>query len=139
MSCKYCPSVHKHCKESLDQSTHDLDFIRINENIFNKSPNISVDIAVMEKTKVGTVLPLNIAWSDVGSWKSLWESEDKDSSGNVIKGKVISEGSSNCYLRSENRLLVGIGLEDLVVVETSDAILISKKIIQKNKRNSRRT
>ena len=69
---KYCPSVHKHCKESLDQSTHDLDFIRINENIFNKSPNISVDIAVMEKTKVGTVLPLNIAWSDVGSWKSLW-------------------------------------------------------------------
>ena len=80
----------------------------------------------MEKTNKGMVLPLDAGWSDIGSWKSLWDSE-KDQFGNVIKGKVLDEKSENCYLQSENRLLVSLGLKDLIVVETADVTLVSNK------------
>jgi mannose-1-phosphate guanylyltransferase len=74
------------------------------------------------------VLPLDAGWSDVGSWSALWEtSENRDSQGNVVQGHVIAEGSRNCYLRSEHRLVVGLGVENLVVVETDDAVLIADR------------
>ncbi len=122
---KYEPDLISYCKTSLEQGKTDLDFLRLNKTSFEKCPNLAIDVAVMEKTSLGTVLPLNAGWSDVGSWKTLWETEDKTSDGNVIKGNVISESSNNCYLRSENRLLVGIGLEKIVAIETDDAVLIS--------------
>ena len=82
----------------------------------------------MEKTELGSVLPLDAGWSDVGSWSALWEtSEQKDSQGNVLQGHVIAEGSRDCYLRSEHRLVVGLGVENLVVVETDDAVLIADR------------
>tara|TARA_A100001388_G_scaffold154983_1_gene115302 strand:- start:4250 stop:5677 length:1428 start_codon:yes stop_codon:yes gene_type:complete len=124
---KYSPKIIKHCKESILKSKKDLDFTRIDEETFRNSPNVSVDIAVMENTKLGTVLPLDAGWSDIGSWESLWRNEKKDAKNNFLKGKVIDEDSKNCYIRSESRLLVSLGLENLIIVETPDATLISSK------------
>jgi mannose-1-phosphate guanylyltransferase len=81
----------------------------------------------MEKTDRGAVLPLDAGWSDVGSWSALWETSDRDDDGNVLRGRVISEASRNCYLRSEHRLVVGLGVEDLVVVETDDVVLVAHR------------
>ena len=117
----------ENCKKALGSSVRDLDFIRIEGKYFSKSPNIPIDIAVMEKTSLGFVLPLDAGWSDIGNWESLWDNENKDSLGNVIKGKVFNEGSSDCYIKSENSLLVTLGLKDLILVETSDAILAANK------------
>ena len=124
---KYSPNIFKYCQEAIKGSVADLDFIRINAEAFKKSPNTSIDVAVMEKTSLGTVLPLEAGWSDIGSWQSLWENEKKDEEGNVSRGNVASYNSSNCYLRSESKLLVTSGLQDLIVVETDDAIFISNK------------
>ena len=82
----------------------------------------------MEKTKKGVVLPLNVDWSDIGSWKALWEISEKNEDGNVLSGKVITKGTKNCYVRSESRLVVGLGLENLLIVETSDALLVAEDI-----------
>ena len=79
------------------------------------------------KTNLGTVLPLEVDWSDIGSWDSLWENESKDINGNVVSGKVLIQNSKNCYLKSENKLLVSIGLEEIVIVETQDATLVANK------------
>ena len=76
-------------------------------------------MAVMEKTNSSIVMPLDVGWSDIGSWKSIWEIEDKDSKENVSIGKVFLKNSKNCYVRSEKRLVVGIGLDDLIIIETS--------------------
>lgn len=124
---KFYPDLIKFSNNSLRGNNFDLDFRRLDKKAFEEFPNISIDIAVMEKTKIGTVLPLEAGWSDLGSWNSVWKSEKKDSSGNVIKGKVISEENKNCFIKSDKRLIVGSGLEDLVIVETSDAILVANK------------
>ena len=132
---KFAPEVIKHSRDSITNSKKDLDFIRIEKNSFSKCPNIPIDIAVMEKTKKGMVIPLDAGWSDIGNWDSLWENEDKDSSGNVIRGRVFNTGSEDCYIKSENRLLVTIGLKDIVLVETSDAILAAQKSELNNIKN----
>ena len=124
---KYSPQIIKQCKKAIDNSSIDLDFLRIDAKKFSKCPNIPIDVAVMEKTTNGLVISLDAGWSDIGSWKSLWEKEKKNSQGNVIKGKTIDFNSQNCYLRSENRLLVTLGLKNTIVVETADAILIANK------------
>ena len=124
---KYSPDIIKYCQESLKQSRNDLDFVRLEKMSFEKCPNISIDCAVMEKTKKGTVLPLDANWNDIGSWQSVWEVSNKDKNGNFTKGKTIIKNTKNCYLSSEERLVVGIGLKDLIVVETNDAILVSNK------------
>ena len=108
-------------------NTADLDFLRLDRDAFAKCPNVAIDVAVMEQTELGTVLPLDAGWSDVGSWSALWDTADRDENGNVLRGRVISEGSKNCYLRSEHRLVVGLGVENLVVVETDDAVLIADR------------
>ncbi len=124
---KYQPEIINICQHALLNSKYDLDFQRLNKVEFKKCPNLSIDIAVMEKTDKGTVLPLNAGWNDIGSWEAIWETSNKDKNGNFRKGKTIVEETKNCYIRSENRLLVALGLEDLIIVETGDAILISNK------------
>tara|TARA_B100000886_G_scaffold134243_1_gene90604 strand:- start:6027 stop:7460 length:1434 start_codon:yes stop_codon:yes gene_type:complete len=124
---KYNPEIIEFCKQSLNQSEQDLDFKRLEKEHFKKCPNISFDISVMENTKKGIVLPLDADWNDIGSWESVWETSKKDENNNVLNGNVFLKDSQNCYLRSEQRLIAGIGLKDLVVVETNDAVLISKK------------
>ena len=98
----------------------------------------------MEKTTLGTVFMLKAGWDDIGNWKSVWKHSKKDEAGNCSNGKVLIEDSKNCYLRSEERLIVGINLENIIVVETKDAILVAnqdssqkvKEVVQKlNKSN----
>ena len=96
-------------------------------NSFSLCEDISIDKAIMEKTNLGVVYPLKAGWNDIGSWQSMWEVSDKDKVGNSIIGKVITENVKNSYLRSENRLIVALGIEDIIVVETIDAVLIAKK------------
>ena len=122
---KFHPEIIECCKESLKDNLIDLDFLRLNKNSFFNCPNISIDIAVMEKTKKGIVLPLEAGWSDIGSWNSVWQVSKKDNNGNTIEGSVVAKSTFNCYLRGENRLIAAIGLKDLIIIETKDAILIS--------------
>ena len=91
----------------------------------------------MEKTSKGIVIPLDAGWSDIGSWESVWDTSNKDHEGNYTEGNVMLENTKNSYFRSENRLIVGIDLDNLIIVETRDAILISnKKSSQKSKKYS---
>ena len=124
---KFSPEVLLTCKDAISKSVVDLDFQRLDKNSFAKCNDISIDVAVMEKTKRGIVIPLDVGWSDVGSWEVIWEHSKKDRDGNYLEGKVHLENTKNSYLRSEDRLIVGIDLNDLIVVETKDAILISQK------------
>ncbi len=124
---RFCPKIIDCCKKSINNSKYDLDFQRLDKNEFNKCPNISIDIGVMEKTSDGFVIPLDAGWSDIGSWESIWDNSEKNQDNNVIKGNVLIKDTKNSYLRSQERLIVGIGLDNLVVIETNDAILISDK------------
>ncbi len=124
---KYEPSILKSCKKALKDNILDLDFQRLDKVAFDNCPNLSIDVAVMERTKKGVVLPLNVDWSDIGSWKSLWEISKKNNDGNVLLGKVKTKDSHDCYIRSENKLVVGLGLENLLIVDTRDALLVAEK------------
>ena len=124
---RFHPDIVDLCFRSLEESSSDLNFKRINKNPFEKCPNLPIDIAVMEKTNLGTVLALDAGWKDIGNWKSIWENSKKDNEGNKKYGEIVLKDSFNCYLRSENRLVVGLGIEDLIVIETNDAILIADK------------
>ena len=124
---KYCKGLTSVCKDSLDSNLLDLDFQRIKKESFKKCPNISIDKAIMEKTKVGMVIPLEAGWSDIGSWKTLWEVSKKDINGNVLSGNVINELTQNCLIKSEKKLVVGIGIKDLIIVDTNDAVLVVNK------------
>ena len=124
---RLAPEVVSACRSALEHDSADLEFLRLEPEAFAGCPNVSLDVAVMEKTSLGAVLPLDAQWSDVGSWSALWETSDQDSNGNVLRGRVIGEGVRNCYLRSEHRLVVGLGVEDLVVVETDDVVLVAHR------------
>ncbi len=123
---KYKENIYKLCKKSYFSSTLDLDFQRIEVNSFSLCEDISIDKAIMEKTNLGIVYPLKAGWNDIGSWQSMWEVSHKDKLGNSIIGKVITNNVKNSYLRSENRLIVALGIEETIVVETIDAVLIAK-------------
>ncbi len=123
----FAPEILEICSCSLKKDLYDLDFQRIDEKYFSKCPNISIDVAVMEKTKNAFVLPLDAGWSDVGSWDFVWRISKKDDNGNVIEGNVIAENTQNSFLSSNKRVVAAIGLKDLVVIETSDAILVADR------------
>ena len=122
-----CPEIYKFCLEAYNFSTRDLDFLRLDKERFNNCPDISLDKAVMEKTKLGIVVPMDVGWSDVGNWSSLWQESEKDIDGNILVGKVINKKVSNSYIMSNHRLVVGLGIEDLIIVETNDAVLVANK------------
>ena len=113
--------------KSVENASGDSEFIRLEKDSFAKNPSISIDYAVMEKTKNGKVIPLSADWSDVGSWSSLWEVSAKDENGNSIKGEALTIGTKNSLISAKNRLIVAIGLEDVVIVDTGDALLVSRK------------
>ena len=118
------PDIISICKNAFSKIESDLDFKRIDKEIFQQCPNLSIDVAVMEKTELGMVIPMDVGWNDVGSWKSLWAYEEKDKDNNVILGDVLSKYSKNSYVRSEDKLVVAVGIKDMVVVETKDAVLV---------------
>jgi mannose-1-phosphate guanylyltransferase/mannose-6-phosphate isomerase len=105
----------------------DADFVRPERAAFLATPDDSIDRAVMEKTREAAVVPARFGWSDVGSWSALWALGSKDAVGNVSRGDIMARDSRGSYLRSEGRLIAAVGVEDLVIVETSDAILVSTK------------
>ena len=119
--------ISKKIKKSFDNAVQDLDFIRLEKSSFESSPNNSIDYELMEKSDNVVVVPLDIGWSDIGSWSALYELSKKDINGNVINGDVITEDTINCYIHSENRLLTTVGLKDLCIIDTPDAILIANK------------
>jgi mannose-1-phosphate guanylyltransferase/mannose-6-phosphate isomerase len=105
----------------------DSDFMRIPSEIFETCPADSIDYAVMEKTAAAAVIPLDASWNDLGAWNSLWEVADKDEACNVVSGDVDCIDVRNSYIRSGSRMVAAIGVEDLVIVETADAVLVSHK------------
>ncbi|WP_352109447.1 mannose-1-phosphate guanylyltransferase/mannose-6-phosphate isomerase [Glaciecola sp. XM2] len=122
------PDIYAACKAAVSAPQRDLSFVRIDAEAFKKCPDESVDYAVMEKTKAACMVSLDAGWNDVGSWSSLWEtSNKKDASGNVAIGDVMLEGVNNSYINSEQRLVSVIGLDDVVVVETKDAVLVANR------------
>jgi mannose-1-phosphate guanylyltransferase / mannose-6-phosphate isomerase len=124
---RLAPDVVSACRSALEHDAADLDFLRLEREAFAGCPSVAIDVAVMEKTDRGAVLALDAGWSDVGSWSALWATSDQDPDGNVLRGRVISQDARNCYLRSEHRLVVGLGVDDLVVVETDDVVLVAHR------------
>ncbi len=124
---KYNPEMLEVCRRAIETEAPDLDFIRVDSEIFSTCPDDSIDYAVMEKTDSAAMVPLDAGWSDVGSWTSLWETADKDEDGNVCVGDTILEKTRNSYVNAEQRLVSVIGLEDVIVVETKDAVMVAHK------------
>lgn len=124
---KFSPDIIDACKRSMTSSMSDSDFVRIDRNEFEKCPADSIDYSVMEKTELSTMIPMAANWSDVGSWSSLWEVSEKDENSNVKIGDIIAVKSSRNYLHAENRLVTAVGIKDLIVVETKDAILVADR------------
>lgn len=123
----YSPDILNSCRAALDLATQDLDFIRLQRDSFEACCAISIDYALMEKTKNAVVVPLDAEWSDVGSWSSLWECEEHTEGNNVTRGDVLLDDVSNSYIRSESRLVTVSGLDNVVVVETADAVMVASK------------
>lgn len=121
------PDIYAACEQAMADTNPDLDFIRIDAKAFNACPDDSIDYAVMEKTGHAVVVPLAAGWSDVGAWSSLWEISEKDANGNVYKGDVLSTGSKNNYVFAETGLVATVGLQDVIVVQTKDAVLVAAK------------
>ncbi len=132
---RYAPDILNVCKRAIDTECNDLDFIRIDPEIFNGCKDDSIDYAVMEHTDSAVVVPLDAGWSDVGSWTTLWETGDKDEQGNVTTGDIILENTTNSYVNSEGRLIAVVGLDDVIVVETKDAVLVASKDKAQNIKN----
>ena len=131
---RLAPKVLRACEQALADATSDLDFLRLAPDAFRAAPSISLDYAVMEGTDRSAVVPVDFPWSDVGAWSALWQIGNKDEAGNVLVGEALVDDARDCYVRSEGQLVAAIGVEDLIVVATADAVLVtSKKSDQKVK------
>ncbi|CAI0795247.1 mannose-1-phosphate guanylyltransferase/mannose-6-phosphate isomerase [Serratia proteamaculans] len=124
---QFSPEIFTITQQSVAESQRDMNFIRVDQEIFKHCPSDSIDYAVMEKTRDAVVIPIDAGWSDVGSWSSLWDVSEKDALGNVNIGEVISIDSKNNYISTDSALVATIGLDDLIVINTNDALLISTK------------
>ena len=121
------PAMLGFCRDAITHAHRDMDFIRLGEVAFLACPSQSIDYAVMEHASNAAVVPVEMGWNDVGSWQSLWDIAPRDASGNAILGEVITEKSRNSYIRSEGPLVAAVGVENLIVVATKDAVLVSHR------------
>jgi mannose-1-phosphate guanylyltransferase / mannose-6-phosphate isomerase len=121
------PEMVAACRQALAGAQRDADFVRLAKEAFAACPADSIDYAVMEHTRRAAVVPVSMGWSDVGSWDALWEISVKDGAGNSLAGNVVAEDARNCYLRSSDRLVAAIGIENLVVVATDDAVMVAPR------------
>jgi len=141
----YAPDVLSAVREAVANRTQDLDFLRLAPAPFAACRNISLDYAVAEHTRQAAVVPTDLGWSDVGSWNALWELGDKDAMGNVVVGDAVMEGATDCYVRSDGMVTAIVGLQDVVVVTTKDAVLVVhrdhtqdvKKVVDRLRRDGR--
>lgn len=124
---KYQPDILTACRAAIENSTRDSDFVRVGKQAFLSSPADSIDYAVMEKTDKAAVVPMTTAWSDVGSWSSIWDVSARDDCGNVSKGDVLTHDSTNSLFLAQSRCIAAVGLDNIIVVETSDAVLVADK------------
>jgi mannose-1-phosphate guanylyltransferase/mannose-6-phosphate isomerase len=123
----FAPDILAASKAAYLAAKTDLDFVRIDKGEFAKCRSESIDYAVMEKTKDALVLPLDVGWSDVGSWSSLFDALPADEEGNVLQGDVMVHDTHDCYVHSTSRLVAAVGMDDHIIVETKDAILVAPK------------
>ncbi|BBD09307.1 mannose-1-phosphate guanylyltransferase/mannose-6-phosphate isomerase [Desulfovibrio ferrophilus] len=121
----HCPDILKACRDAMESSAPDMDFIRPEREAFMNCPSNSIDYAVLEKEKNLKVVELDTAWSDLGAWEAVHENGEQDANGNVTVGDVVAQDSNGCYLHSTGRLVATVGLEKAVVVETPDAVLVT--------------
>ena len=124
---KHRPEILSICQAAVEDANEDLHFTRINEAVFAECPEDSIDYAVMEKTQNAAVVALDAGWSDIGSWSALWDVSEKDANGNSFMGDVIAHDTTSTLARSENRLIATVGVSDLVIIETKDALLVAHK------------
>jgi mannose-1-phosphate guanylyltransferase/mannose-6-phosphate isomerase len=133
-------------QEAVEKGTKDGRFFRLDKMAMARCPSDSIDYALMEKTARGAVVAADLGWSDIGSWKALWDVLEKDENGNVVRGDVLLEDTRNCLVKSETVLLATVGMEDTLVVETADAVLVAplsrsqdvKKIVTRLKAEARK-
>ncbi len=123
----FAPDILQACTAAVEAAKADLDFVRIDKAEFTRCRAESIDYAVMEKTKDALVLPLDVGWSDVGSWSSLFDALPADEEGNVLQGDVLVHDTRDCYVHSTSRLVAAVGMDDHIIVETKDAILVAPK------------
>ena len=124
---QFKPDILSACRDAMAGAQADMDFVRPDPQLFAACPSDSIDYAVMEKTERGGVVSLNCGWSDVGAWSALWDVAERDECGNASKGDVILDNCRDSYFRSESRLVAATGVENLVVVETADAVLVADR------------
>lgn len=145
---KFRPDILAICQRAIADIKIDAvqDFIRVDAATFAECPDESVDYAVMENTRDAVVIPLDAGWNDVGSWSALWEVNSQDANGNALTGDIFTHNSSNCYINTDDTLVAAIGVENLVIVNTKDAVLVIdksqvqdvKKVVEYLKANDRR-
>lgn len=127
------PAMAEACRAAFAQGTKDLDFYRLDKAAFDACPSDSIDYAVMEKVCTGddtnqaVVIPLDAGWSDVGAWSALWEVGARNADGNVLRGDVMTHNTQNCLVHAEHRFVASVGVDDLLVVETADAVLVAHR------------
>ncbi|SDR81942.1 mannose-1-phosphate guanylyltransferase/mannose-6-phosphate isomerase [Pseudomonas oryzae] len=142
---RFQPAILAACRAALAGGKQDMHFTRVDAAAFAACPEDSIDYAVMEKTDDAAMVPLDAGWSDIGSWSALWDVSAKDAEGNVFKGDVLGQATRNTYVHADSRLVATVGLEDLVIVETKDAVLVAhkdkvqdvKKIVERIKADDR--
>ena len=143
---KHRLDIYQACELSMEGTAKDNDFLRVNQEAFDKCPIDSIDYAVMEKTRDAVVVPMDVGWSDIGSWSSLWDISKKDNNGNVTYGDVMLHKSYDSYIRTDGKLIAAIGVDDLVIISTKDVVMVSHKnnvqdvkIIAQNLKKDERT
>jgi len=124
---QYRPDILKNCRDAMNKGVQDSDFFRVDKQLFHACPGDSIDYAVMEKTDRAVVVPISAGWSDIGAWSALWKVCPQDADGNVIQGDVLVEDTHNAFLVAQHRCLATVGLDNIVVVETADAVLVASK------------
>ena len=139
------PDILSACQTAMASTSPDLDFIRVQADAFAACPECSIDYAVMENTQDAVMIPLDAGWSDIGCWSALWELSDKDEQGNHLSGDVIALDTRNTLIKGNKRLIATLGLKDLVIIDTQDALLVAhkdqvqdvKKIVERLKADGR--
>ena len=124
---RFRPEILTAAEVALEAGKRDLDFLRLDAAAFTACPSDSIDYAVMERTSASAMVQADIGWSDVGSWTALWETGDQDANKNVVRGDVDLHEASGCYVRAEHRMVAALGVRDLVIVETDDAVLVAHR------------
>lgn len=124
---KHQPAILHACEQALALAKQDLDFIRLDSATFSACPSVSIDYAVMEHTDKAAVIPADIGWSDIGAWHAVWEASNKDAEHNAVRGDVMLLDAHHNLVRAESRLVVALGVDNLIIIETPDAVMVAPK------------